>query len=213
MNALYSTILEACDWDDEDFVDGYPLFMGSLLASRVPLSASALESLLQCTNPDFQSKEIASPLSSLLIGWPDETAPIQILHQSLRDFLTGRAQSKFSINEKEHSQRLASCCLSMLVRDLRLEIPCAGFIVGGEEGVPKMAEDAVSEELWYACRFGMDHVFDVDTPYDNFTQLLRDFLSSKLVLWMEVVASKGSFLSLTEVRRWIKVGRARIMSE
>ena len=75
-----------------------------------------------------------------------------------------------------------------------------------------MAEDAVSEELWYACRFGMDHVTDVDAPDEEFIQLLREFVSTKFVLWMEVVASKGSFISLTGVRTWIKVGRAKIMS-
>ena len=210
MDASYFTTFESCNWDDKNFVDGSPLFMGS---SRVPLSASALQSLLTCTNPSFKIKEIADPISSLLLGWPDEKAPIQILHQSLRDFLAVRAQSRFSINEREHSQRLALCCLSILVRDLSPNIPCAGFIDGDEEGVPKMAEGAVSEELWYACRFGLDHVADVDTPDDEFTQLLREFLSTKLVLWMEVVASKGSFLSLAGARKWIKVGRVKIPSE
>ena len=76
-----------------------------------------------------------------------------------------------------------------------------------------MPEDAVSEEIWYACRFGMDHVTDVDTPDDNFTQLLREFFSTKLVLWIEAVASNGSFLSLARVRKWIKVGRAETTSE
>ena len=205
--ALHSGYSNSCNWNGEDFVDGYPLFKGLLLASTIPLSASALESPLQCTNLGSQTKVIAFPLRSLLIGWPDEKALIQVLHQSFRDFLTG-AKSKFSINEKEHSQRLALCCLSILVRDLSPDIPCAGFI-DGSEGVPKLAEDAVSEELWYACRFGMDHVVDVDTPDDNFTQSFREFLATKLVLWMEAVASKGSFLSLAGVRKWIKVGRSK----
>ena len=30
MDALYSTILESCDWTDEYFSDAYPLFLGSL---------------------------------------------------------------------------------------------------------------------------------------------------------------------------------------
>ena len=110
------------------------------------LSASALECLLKCTDPNLQSKEIALPFDSLLIGWPDEKAPIQIIHQSLREILTC-AKSKFSINEKEHSQRPALCCLSIIGRDMHPDIPCAGFIHGNEEGVPKMPEDANSEEL------------------------------------------------------------------
>lgn len=217
MDALYSTVLGTCDWTDEDFVDGYRSFVGSLLASKVPLSASAIQSLLQLTNPDFRINEIASRVSSLLSGWPEKGVAIQILHQSLRDFVTERAQlrpewQRFSINEREHSSRLAPCCLLMLVKNLRPDIPCAGFI-GGRKGVPAMREDAVSEELWYACRFGMDHVVDVDAPDAKIAELLREFLSTKVVLWMEVVASKGCFLSLTGVRKWIKVGRTNVMSE
>ena len=36
MDALYFTIFKSCNWDDKNFVDGYPLFICSLLASRVP---------------------------------------------------------------------------------------------------------------------------------------------------------------------------------
>ena len=52
----------------------------------------------------------------------------------------------------------------------------------------------------------MDHVSNVDTLDDNFTQILQEFLSPKLVIWMEVVASKGTFLSSERVKKWIKVG-------
>ena len=61
-----------------------------------------------------------------------------------------------------------------------------GFIDGDKDAVLKITGAAVSEELLYACRFGMDHVADVDTPNDIFTELLREFLSTKLVLWVEV---------------------------
>ena len=49
----------------------------------------------------------------------------------------------------------------------------------------------------------MDHATDVDTLDDKFTQILQEFLSMKLVNWMEVVASK---LSSERVRKRIKVG-------
>lgn len=86
MDALYFTNFESYNWDDKNFVDGYPLFMGSLLVLRVPLSASALECLLQCTDADLQTKEIALPLDPLLIGWPDEKAPIKLFASPLATF-------------------------------------------------------------------------------------------------------------------------------
>lgn len=216
MDGLLLTILQSCDWTDPDFVEDYQLFMGAVLASKVPLSASALQPLLQCTKQDFRINEIASRVSSLLTGWPDERAPIEILHQSLRDFLTDRAHNgpesqNCSIDESEHNRHMAICCLSVLVRDLHPDIPCAGFI-DGEEGVPRMGDKDVSEVLWYSCRFGMSHIVDVATPDDKLAQLLREFLSTKLVLWMEVVSSKGTFISLTEVRKWVQVGTSKVMS-
>ena len=105
---------------------------------------------------------------------------------------------------------MAICCLSVLVRDLHPDIPCAGFI-DGEEGVPRMGDKDVSEVLWYSCRFGMSHIVDVATPDDKLAQLLREFLSTKLVLWMEVVSSKGTFISLKEVRKWVQVGTSKVM--
>ena len=210
MDALYSSILKDCGWDDPAIVEDYQLFMGALLASKVPLSASAIQSLLRCTKDGFQIKVIASRVSSLLTGWPDEKAPIEIIHQSLRDFLTERAHDSpnCSIDERAHSRHLAICCLSILVRDLRPDIPCAGFIDGDEEGVPKMGDDAISEELWYACKFGISHIVNIDTPDEESARLLREFLSTKLVLWMEVVSSKGSFISLIELRKWAQVRSA-----
>ena len=47
----------------------------------------------------------------------------------------------------------------------------------------------------------MDHVTDVDTRDDKFIQILQEFLSTKLVNWMEVFASKGPFLSSERVRK------------
>src|SRR5580693_10046347 len=49
MDDLYAAILHACDWDDNDFVEGYGLVMGAILAAKTPLSMSALQSLHRTT--------------------------------------------------------------------------------------------------------------------------------------------------------------------
>ena len=85
MDVLYFTIFKSCNWDDKKWV---PLVHGFAVSIEGSLSASALECLLKCTDPNLQIKEIALPFDSLLIGWPDEKAPIQIIHQSLREILT-----------------------------------------------------------------------------------------------------------------------------
>lgn len=46
MDELYRTVLGTCDWADEEFLQGYQLVVGTIVASRQPLSKSSLEHLL-----------------------------------------------------------------------------------------------------------------------------------------------------------------------
>lgn len=48
---------------------------------------------------------------------------------------------------------------------------------------------------------------DVASPDDELTQLLRESLSNKLVLYVEVVSSMGTFISLSELRNRVEVGQ------
>lgn len=212
MDKLYAHILSGYDWNDAALVESYQLLMGSLLTLRAPLSASAIQSLHSRVYPHFKVKPIADLISPLLTGWPDASTPIQILHQSLRDFLTNRAQNepewrKFYISEKDHDAQLAVLTLSSLNEDLSTDLPCAGFLARIDDeslGIPEMMEDDVPEDVLYSCRFWTTHIIGVDNPGDEFTRLLRQFLSSKLVLWMEVTSCTGTFQPLSGVREWIK---------
>ena len=89
MNELYSTILNTCNWDDEDFVEGYGLLIGAILVAKIPLSASALQSIHSATLA-VRVIDILQPLASVLTGLEDPVRPIQILHLSFWDFLTAR---------------------------------------------------------------------------------------------------------------------------
>lgn len=209
MDSLYAQILSGFDWGDADFVESYQLLMGSLLTLRAPLSAFALQSLHSHIYPRFKVKAIADLVSSLLTGWPDANSPIQILHQSLRDFLTNRAQNdpewrKFYVSEKVHDARVAVLTLSSLNEDLSSDLPCAGFTARTRR-IPEMKETDIPEEVLYSCRFWTTHIVGVDNPGDDIIRCLRQFLSSKFVLWMEVTSCIGFFQPLAGLREWAKV--------
>lgn len=126
MDELYSIILGACDWTDDDFVKGYHLFMGTIIAAKAPISISVLQSLHR-NRSELQAREVLAPLCSLLSGLDHQNQPIQVLHSSLREFLTFcdrcTAKSKhFYLNEKEHNQRLSLLCLTVLNQDLGKDI-------------------------------------------------------------------------------------------
>jgi hypothetical protein len=213
MDKLYVTILKSCNWDDEEFAEGYKLLMGTIIAAKSPLSTQALQAFHD-TSLTAPASALLRPLGSLLTGLTDTTQFVRIPHLSFRDFLTVRAQlspisERFYLDEKEHSQRLALQCLLVLNENLREGIPGTGYLVEDvsvNPGIPEIAEGQISEEVWYACRFWPDHIVDVESPVSvEFIAALHNLLSTKIVLWMEIVTAKGKFRNLRRVREWLQV--------
>ena len=210
MDALYSEVLCTCDWDDEDFVHDYHLLVGAIMAAKMPLSSRALKSLHRI-NVELDVDGVLWPLSSLLTGLSDQDQPIHILHLSFRDFITFRAQSslthqRYYVNEKEHNQRLATLCLHVLTVDLTSHTPGTGYLSESTEGIPSIDSSDVSETVWYACRFWMEHIIEIEgDTSDTLLDSLRKFLAEKLILWIELLSTQYPFRSLSGVRAWLQV--------
>ena len=212
MDKLYMTILATCNWNDMAFVQGYYLLMGAIMAAKTPLSTSALQSLHR-SNFTLPVIRVLQPVASLLTGLTEGAEPVRILHLSFRDFLTFRAQSlpdcrRFFLCEKEHSQRLAYRCLVILNQDLKPDIPGLGYLTGPDDysnGTPEIIDSHISEELWYACSFWMDHLVEIGCPSEGILTVLGNFLAAQVVLWIEVIAAKGRFQRLQRVWKWLQV--------
>jgi hypothetical protein len=213
MDALYSEVLSTCDWADEDFVNGYHLLMGAIMAAKAPLSSIALRSLHR-QQAELDIDGVLRPLSSLLMGLFDHDEAIHILHLSFRDFITCRAQSSLNhqcyyINEKEHNQRLATVCLQVLNEDLTSHTPGTGYLKKSSlntKGIPSIVESDVSEVLWYACRFWTEHIIEIEGDMsDTVLDSLRKFLAEKLTLWIELLSTRYPFQSLSRVQAWFEV--------
>jgi hypothetical protein len=213
MDKLYLTILDSCNWDDEEFREGYRLLMGTIIAAKSPLSVQALQAFHGTSLP-APASAVLRPLSSLLTGLTNSAQLVRIPHLSFRDFVAVRAQSspgsrQFYLNEKEHSQRLALLCLLVLNENLKEGIPGIGYLIKGESvntGIPEFAEGHISEEVWYACRFWADHIVDVESPVSTeLIAALRDLLFTKVVFWIEIVTVKGRFRNLRRLREWLQV--------
>jgi energy-coupling factor transporter ATP-binding protein EcfA2 len=211
MDGLYVKILEACDWSDEDFVTDYHRLMGAAVATKRPLPLPVLDKLYEHT--PLASNLVLRRLSPLLTGLSKgESYPVRFLHLSFRDFLTQRAKNsmennRFAIDEKEHSQILAYLCLCRMNSDLNSSIPHLGYIARDNlevPGIPKGSLEMVPEELWYACVFWVQHVLDI-APTTAVLEQLHEFLASKLILWLEVVAMCGRYEGISSVLEWVQV--------
>jgi energy-coupling factor transporter ATP-binding protein EcfA2 len=213
MDGLYMKILEICDWSDEEFVSDYRRLMGAAVATKIPLRLLVLDKLYAHT--PLASNLVLRHLSPLLTGLSKgESYPVRFLHLSLREFLTQRAKdsaesSRYAIDEKEHSQILAYLCLRHMNCDLNNNIPDVGYIAKDESetpGIPIGSLEMVPGELWYACVFWVQHVLDiVPPPTTAVLEQLREFLASKLTLWLEVVAMCGRYEGISSVLEWVQV--------
>src|SRR3984957_748013 len=221
MDKLYAEILNNSDWDDKSYVEMYHLVVGSIVALKTPLSASAIQALHREKHPALKVCEVLRPLNSLFIGSSDDKQPIRVLHLSFRDFITYRSRSslgleRFSVDEKDYSGKLAFACLSIMNDDLCKDIPGMGYLSRDvphqTEGIPEIADVYVSEGLWYACRFWSQHLTEVGHPMpEGFVNALRDFLSMNLIRWMEVLCSKGQFQGMADVRQWLQVSTSSLL--
>lgn len=214
MDKLYSQILGTCKWEDDDFATGYYLLMGSIMAAKIPLSASALKAL-HGSSLQFSVIDVLRPLGSLLTGLTNERDPIRILHQSFRDFLTVRAHNspgslRYFIDEKEHSQKLALICLDIMNAYFTTDIGDLSKRIAARESIDELVGVAVSEELLYACKFWMNHLSAVIGSLSHkLNEPLRVFLFSRLLSWIEFMGRRDvlqdATLSLRNLRTWLQV--------
>jgi hypothetical protein len=212
MDKLYMAILKTCNWRDNAFVQGYRLIMGTIMAAKSPLSMAALQSL-HGDNLKWPVEKILQPLGSLLTGLTAmDHHPVRILHQSFRDFVTLRAglssdSEQFFLSVETYNQYMALLCIETLNRELTDNVAGTGYLAADNNvppGIPEISE--ITEALLYACKFWIDHVVEVRSPVPNELIVeLHNLSSMRLVLWMEIISSKGRFPGLGDVHSWYEV--------
>lgn len=217
MDQLYTTILHSCSWKDETFRNDYKRLMGAVVATKTPVTLSALAQLFDHT--PLVGDSILRQLIPLLTGLNEaghSSRSVRLLHQSFRDFLTLRASKSkesriFAIDEKEHSRTLAYLCLRSLNQGLASSLPNVGYLAKSRSdvpGIPSSSQTSLSEDVWYACRFWVDHILDVHPSFFGpvFKELYA-FLTaeSKFTFWIELMAVCGRYRSIAPLLEWIQV--------
>ncbi|KAG8718505.1 POC1 centriolar protein A [Ceratobasidium sp. 395] len=215
MRKLYARVLGGFNWGDDRFVASYRRVMGTAIATKTPLTISAMRELYHDT--PLASEFTLYRLSSLLTGMREEDherQPVRVLHQSLRNFLVDQDMhissdtARFTIIEKEHSQMLAFLSLELINRCLNTTTPGTGYLaMDGKTplGIPKLEETAIPEGLQYACLFWQSHIVDTTDSTQQIEEALRRFLDNKVTQWMEIVAVCGPYRGLSVARKWMEM--------
>src|SRR5258707_8583672 len=155
LDALYNAILSKCNWKDPIFKHDYPIVMGAIVTAKSPLSITAWATLL---SPLLKTsvQNIISELRPLLSGTDQPSTPIQLLHQSLRDYLKRDDVNEVwtKLDAAANQERLALRCFQVTNAEIR-KVAGLGIIeeLGDLEVMPMIPQTNISEHLAYACHY------------------------------------------------------------
>ena len=208
LDTLYTAILKTCAWRDKAFVHNYPIVMGAFTAAKSPLSITAWEALLSpLLFPGTTIEDTISELRPLLIGTDQPSDPIQLLNQSLRDYLESRDAGHLPVvlDPPKDQERLALRCLQVMNTEIR-KVPGLGTIkmLSKMDVMPTIPHEDVSAQLLYAYRFGWDHVLGIKDVSEALEIEIRKFLKN-IVDWVELCVRRERYISILPLVDWIEV--------
>lgn len=197
------------------------MLLDTVICVQEPMTLAALAGLLQL-KPVKQVDALLRPLRSLL-NIAETTGLVTTLHASFPDFMLDQQRSsEFSCDPMACHTRLARACFEAIKANNPQFNICgleSSYLRDGDVvDLSERVEHAVSPDLFYACRYWAAHL-EVGERRADMIELLHDFLSARLLLWVEVLNLKGSMhLGVRIIQRaesWSMVsasGRGRIYS-
>ncbi|KAG9076118.1 hypothetical protein FS749_012143, partial [Ceratobasidium sp. UAMH 11750] len=192
LNLLYATILDAA-FNNTALGDSEKAEMRAMLfhviCAQEPLSLDVIASLLDL-NDGAQAQAALRPLLSVL-NVSDATELVTTLHESFPNYLLDQHRSgRYYCDARQHNALMARLCFDLI------NIPNPPFNICKlessylfDEDVPDFQErvdKSISKSLLYACRYWGAHL-ELANAADEETNALYEFLSSRLLLWMEVL--------------------------
>ncbi|KAF8336628.1 uncharacterized protein EI90DRAFT_3287621 [Cantharellus anzutake] len=211
MDRLYASILEKCNWTNDDFLHDYPIVMGAILIAQKPLSVTAWDAIL---SPLLESdiRYTLAQLAPLLSGVSNPDMPIRILHQSFRDFLTDRVDpqspilGRFRVDARRENNRVGLRCIEILNKDLPT-IKDLGLIedLSRKAKLPPIPQEALSEHVHYACRHFMHHLSQTQEPLEVPNGPIHAFLNKQISRWVEVCVRTEGYISMSLFPEWAKL--------
>ncbi|OGM44087.1 NACHT and WD40 domain protein [Aspergillus bombycis] len=197
---VFEQILRSEDEDEdederEQLISEYRVIVGTIIILANPLSLASLASLLEISSSDVNRR--LDYLHSVLSIPPDQDTPIQIFHQSFRDFLLHpkiRTKTDFWIDEKQTHKETLLRCINVMTRTKGglsrniCQLPNDGIL--RDEISDEIIRDNIPAELQYSCRYWIHHLecgsYRI-TDQDN----IHTFLETYFLHWLEAMSILG----------------------
>jgi hypothetical protein len=197
IDKLYSSILKAAFQTpnlDESTQRRMKTILDTVICAQEPMTVGTLAGLLKLKSGK-QVDGLLRPLCSV-VSIAETSGLVTTLHASFPDFMLDQDRSMiFYCDPAKNHGRMAHACFELIrLNDPQFNI--CGFESSylPDDQVPdlhKRVDQAVSPELSYACRYWIGHIEHIAHQKDT-EELLFDFLSARLLLWMEVLNVKKS---------------------
>jgi hypothetical protein len=180
--------------------------LGSIVALKIPLTCRDMDSLLGfSSDPEKRvtvlldgshvnlttSYHIISSLRPILRIDPNIKAIVRLLHKSVFDFLTSRADESIRIDLHVQNSILAMQCIYQMNQNLRYDIcgisDCSS-LNSEIDGLSRLVRECIPDELRYACCYFAYHLNDASTYPPALMNELRVFITQNLMYWIEVMS-------------------------
>jgi hypothetical protein len=195
ISGLYQRILDVSFENvDDQILDALRAIIGTIILAKVPLRRHDLVHFLgipvQETVIDFILNKLSSVLS---IGSTDQL--IHICHLSFVDFICDPTRSpQYIIDRSTRSGIFSSSCFQLMSVELKFNIcglETSHLRNDNVRDMPSRIAKSVPPRLFYACRFGWQHLRDTSPEVSSCIELLKDiddFLHVRLLYWLEVMS-------------------------
>ncbi|CAE6518333.1 unnamed protein product [Rhizoctonia solani] len=211
IDALYITILTAAINDEEltpEERKHIHLVLQTAICACEPILIHTLSALSGLNDKD-DTMAALQPLRSVLYI-SDHSELVTTLHASFPDFMFSQTRSgAFHCDKVEHNRFLAKQCFRIMKAQLRFNICSIQSSYIPNDKIPELEEQIttnVPDELFYTCRFWVDHLNETN-PVDALLFTTNEFLSQRLLFWMEVMSLKSYMVAgivmLTKLNTWL----------
>jgi nucleoside-triphosphatase THEP1 len=213
LNELYTNILSAAvdpNHLEEKEMNDIWLTLRTVVCAKEPMSVETLASLLSLTEEDVRFS--LEPLRSILHVQDSTYGLVSPFHASFPDYLFDKLRSgSFHCEVTKHSEVLANFCFDLMKGQLRFNICKLESSFVFDEDVLDLQDRIkkfISPALSYACRYWGEHLREGNFT-DTVNEKLVEFLTHRLLFWMEVLnLERGMVIGtdmLRQVQTWLKV--------
>ncbi|KAH7323326.1 hypothetical protein B0J17DRAFT_682974 [Rhizoctonia solani] len=195
IDELYGAILDAAvndDQLDEEDIKEMKLILNTVICAKAPLTVDALNGLLKLGDVEWVDAALRPLWSVLHVMEPNKT--VTTLHASFPDYLTDpkRSSPEWHCDPSVHNRILTERCFEY-IRDTNpqfniCQLPSSFLYDDEVEDIEARVKKFISAELRYACQYWSAHLDASDpTASSTLMTLLDRFLTTNLLLWMEVM--------------------------